>query len=161
MRYTYWIIEGLLAGRPGPVAQPWSPEELYAGGIRAIVSLPEEEPVADLSAYGFIHYHGRFPPVMLFSRGMRKAFIHQSLPVLDFIHQQITSGNPTLIHCHAGKDRTGVILAGYLITYHHISPAEALERVRAAQPDSMTAEGYAEALELLTPGVLPDPRTLL
>ena len=161
MRYTYWVIDGLLAGRPGPVTHQWDPEELVASGIRAVVSLPEEEPVSDLSPYGLIHYNARFPPVLLFSRGMRKAFIHQALPVWRFIHQQVMANVPTLVHCHAGNDRTGVILAGYLITYRKMSPAAALKRVRDANPDAMTADGYVEVLDLLAPGKLPDPRTLL
>ena len=161
MRYVYWVIDSLLAGRPGPVSHPWQPEELYAGGIRAIVSLAGEERVPDLAAYGFTHFQPHFPPVILFSRGMRKAFIHESLPVWKFIHEQVTTGVPTLVHCHAGKDRTGAILAGYLVTYHSLSPGEALARLRAVKPDAMTAPGYAAVLDLLVPGHLPDPRTLL
>lgn len=161
MRHIYWVIEGLLAGRPGPIAQPWLPEELYCSGIRAVVSLAEEEPPPDLTAHGFTHHIAKFPPVMLFSPGMRKAFIYQALPVWRFIDCQIMTNSPTLVHCHAGKDRTGAILAGYLIIYKGYSREEALKRVRAAQPDAMTAEGYADVLEVLTPGTLPDPRTLL
>ncbi len=161
MRYVYWVMEGLLAGRPGPVLRPWDPAELYAGGIRAVVSLAQEEPISDLTRYGLLHYHAQFPPVTLFSRGMRKAFIYQSLPVWAFIHTQITSGVPTVVHCHAGKDRTGSILAGYLMTYQGASAEEALFTLRSACPEAMTADGYADVLEFLSPAQLPDPRTLL
>jgi hypothetical protein len=161
MDYVYWVIEGLLAGRPGPVARPWVPHELYEGGIRAVVSLAQEEPVPDLTPYNIIHHQAQFPPVLLFSTGMRKAFIYQALPVWHFIHKQVTAGIPTVVHCHAGKDRTGAILAGYLVTYQGASPEEALLRVRQAHPTSMSADGYADVLSLLSPGKLPDPRTLL
>jgi hypothetical protein len=161
MDYVYWVIEGLLAGRPGPFLRPWNPRALYAGGIRAVVSLAQEEPVPDLTPHSIIHYQAKFPPVVLFSRGMCKAFIYQSLPVWAFIHEQVTAGNPTLVHCHAGNDRTGSILAGYLITYQGVSPEEALLTLRTAHPTAMTAQGYSDVLGLLTPGRLPDPRTLL
>jgi hypothetical protein len=161
MDYVYWVIEGRLAGRPGPNLRPWDPRELYAGGIRAVVSLAEEEPVPDLAPYGITHYRARFPPVDLFSPGMRRAFIYQALPIWAFIDEQVTSGSPALVHCHAGKDRTGSILAGYLICYQGASPKDALLTLRAAHPGAMSARGYADVLTMLSPSTLPDPRTLL
>jgi len=153
MRHTYWVIDRLLAGRPGPTLYPWNPEELYQAGLRVIVSLA--------APYGFIHYRAAFPPVTLYSEGMQKAFIHEALPVWAFIHEQLTAGNPTLVHCHAGQDRTGAILAGYLIVYQGVAPATALRRLRSVKPTALSAEGFADVLNLLTPGTLPDPRQLL
>ena len=161
MQHVYWIIDRLLAGRPGPVREPWDPRALYAGGIRAVVSLAAEEAVEELSPYGLEHYRAAFPPVFLFSHGMRKAFIYQALPVWEFIHTRIEAGKPALIHCHAGADRTGAILAGYLVLYHLASPEEAIIRVQTANPCAMAAPGYIEAVILLQPGQFPDPKTLL
>lgn len=161
MRHVYWIIDKILGGRPGPVREPWNPQALYAGGIRTVVSLAAEEPVDDLTQYGLEHYRAAFPPVYLFSVGMRKAFIHEALPVWKFIHARVEVGTPVLVHCHAGADRTGLILAGYLVLYHALPPDEASARVRAANFFAMAAPGYAEAVTLLQPGQLPDPKTLL
>jgi protein-tyrosine phosphatase len=161
MQYIYWIIDKILGGRPGPVREPWNPQALYVGGIRAVVSLAGEEPVEDLSQFGLEHYRATFPPVNLFSLGMRKAFIHQALPVWAFIHERVEAATPSLVHCHAGADRTGLILAGYLVLYRLASPEEAIAQVRAANPFAMAAPGYAEAVELLQPGQFPDPKTLL
>lgn len=161
MQYVYWVIEKTLAGRPGPVHAPWRPAELYAGGIRAIVSLAAEEPVDDLSEYGMEHYRAEFPPVFLFSVGMRKAFIHEALPVWHFIHKRVEAGTPVMVHCHAGCDRTGLILAGYLVVYRNVLPEAAIAQVRAANPSAMSAPGYEEAVSLLRPGRIPDPKTLL
>lgn len=161
MQYVYWVIDKILAGRPGPVHAPWRPAELYAGGIRAVVSLAAEEPVDDLSGSGLEHYHAGFPPVFLFSVGMRKAFIHEALPVWEFIHACVKAGTPVMVHCHAGCDRTGSILAGYLVVYRNALPEAAIAQVRAANPFAMAAPGYAEAVSLLRPGQIPDPKTLL
>ncbi|MEJ5310667.1 MAG: dual specificity protein phosphatase family protein [Anaerolineae bacterium] len=161
MQHIYWIIEKRLGGRPGPVREPWDPQALYAGGIRTVVSLAAEEAVEDLSHYGLEHYRAAFPPVYLFSPGMRKAFIYQALPVWKFIHAQIEAGKPVLVHCHAGADRTGAILAGYLVLYRLMSPEEAIFQVRAANPCAMAAPGYLETVMLLQPGQFPDPKTLL
>ena len=80
---------------------------------------------------------------------------------MEFIHARIEAGNPVLVHCHAGADRTGAILAGYLVLYHRMSAEEAIIRVRAANPCAMAAPGYIEAVALLQPGQFPDPKTLL
>lgn len=161
MQHIYWVIEHILGGRPGPVRAPWDPRALYAGGIRAVVSLAAEEPVDDLSEYGLEHYRAAFPPVNLFSVGMRKAFIHEALPVWAFIHTRVAAATPVIVHCHAGADRTGLILAGYLVLYHLVPPAEAIARVQTANPFAMAAPGYAETVHLLRPGQFPDPKTLL
>lgn len=161
MKHVYWVIDQLLAGRPGPYLEPWNPAELYEGGLRAVVSLPDEEPVEDLTSYGLTHYQAHFPPVLLFSKGMRKAFIYQALPVWTFIEEQLAQGRPTLVHCHAGQDRTGAVLAGYLVTYRGLTPEQALRRLRDAKSTAMSADGYEDVLELLTPGEIPDRRKLL
>ncbi len=161
MQYVYWVIENLLAGRPGPVMAPWQPAEFYAAGIRVIISLAEEEPVDDLSSYGFEHLQAKFPPLLLHSIGMRKAFIHEALPVWEFMHARLEAGKPVMVHCHAGADRTGLILAGYMVLYRNIQPEAAIAQLRALNSAALSAPGYAEAVALLQPGRLPDPRTLL
>ncbi len=161
MEHVYWVWKRLLGGRPGPTRVPWDPAALYKGGVRVIISLATEVEVADLSPYDLDHYRVDFPPVKLFSRGMRKAFIYQALPVWRLIHAQVEAERPTIVHCYAGQDRTGAVLGGYLIVYQGLMPDEARQRVRKANPDAMIEEGYAEVLDLLEPHVHPDPRTLL
>lgn len=161
MEHVYWIIDRQLAGRSGPVRHPWDARAFYAGGIRVVVSLAAEEPAEDLTAYGLEHYRAQLPPILLFSTGMRKAFIHEALPIWAYIHRQLEAGKPTLVHCHAGKDRTGVILAGYLIIYLGMTVEDAIDKVRKANPEALSAFGFEEAVRLLRPGHIPDPRTLL
>lgn len=161
MEHVYWVWDDLLAGRPGPTRAPWNAQALYEGGIRAVVSLAQEVQVEDLTAYGIAHYRGKFPPLNLFSEGMRKAFIYMALPVWRFIDTQVIAGKPTLVHCFAGQDRTGVILSGYLVTYHGMEPEKAIAHVRAANPLVMREQGYEATVHLLHPNQLPDPTTLL
>ena len=161
MENVYWVIENRLAGRPGPVRRPWNPAALYAGGIRVVVSLAEEEPVPDLSRYGLEHHYIPFPPIFLFSTGMQKAFIHEALPVWALVHEKMQSKTPTLVHCHAGQDRTGLILSGYLVLYCGWTPETAIKHLREKKPEALSAPGFETAVRLLTPNQLPDPRTLL
>jgi protein-tyrosine phosphatase len=161
MDHIYWVLEGLLAGRPGPTRAPWQPQALFDSGIRAVVSLAEEVQVEDLTPYGIEHFKGKFPPLTLYSEGMRKAFIYTALPVWRFIDAQIKASNPTIVHCFAGQDRTGVILSGYLVIYCGLDPKDAVTRVRNANPLAMREQGYEETVYLLQPNQLPDPRKLL
>lgn len=161
MEHVYWVLDYLLAGRPGPTREPWDVQALYRGGIRTVVSLAKEVEVEDLTPFGITHYRGDFPPLLLFSEGMRKAFIYMALPVWRFIDEQITAKKPTLVHCFAGQDRTGVILSGYLVIYRGMEPEKAIAHVRAANPLVMREQGYEEAVKLLKPNQHPDPRTLL
>lgn len=161
MQHVFWVIEDLLAGRPGPTLAPWLPAELYTAGFRVIISLATDEQPEDLTPQGFVHYRAVFPPLLLTSRGLQRAFIYEALKVWAFLDTQLAARNPTLVHCYAGRDRTGAILAGYMVTYQGLTPTRAIELVRSVRPDAMEAEGYEAAVRLLQPGMLPDPRTLL
>jgi protein-tyrosine phosphatase len=74
-------------------------------------------------------------------------FVYQRLvpEALSFIRHQLVDRIPTLVHCHAGGDRTGVVLACYLSTYMGMEPSEAVESLRAIKPTILSAQGY-EAL---------------
>ena len=39
MKHVFWLVPGALAGRSGPDRSPWTPEELRAGGIGAVLSV--------------------------------------------------------------------------------------------------------------------------
>jgi hypothetical protein len=161
MDYVYWVIDKQLAGRPGPQRAPWDLTELYEAGFRAVVSLARDVPVPDLESYGFAHYRADLPPLLLISPGLQRAFLHEVLPIWDFIDEQLEANHPTLVHCHAGNDRTGAVLAGYLVVTQAMKPENAIAYVRARNPHAMEAEGYEDAVRLLTSGERPDPRTLL
>lgn len=161
MRFVYWVMPGKLAGRPGPTYAPWDPAELYANGIQAVISLPEELEIEDLTTYGLQHYRFAFPPVLLTSEGLQKAFIYQALPVWKHIDALLQEGITTLVHCYAGNDRTGAILAGYLVVYQGVEPDAAIRYVRSLNPRAMEATGYEDTVRRLVPNQKPDPRTLL
>jgi protein-tyrosine phosphatase len=73
----------------------------------------------------------------------QKAFVQRTTPVLKFIHQQLEAQRPTLVHCHDGDDRTGIILAAYLVVYQGLSPQAAVRHVRTVNPSAMKMPGYA------------------
>lgn len=141
MKTVYWVTPNLLAGRPGPKESPWDLEEIWAGGLRTIVSLVRVNGTA-IQAVGFRHYQVSLHGGFAFFPVLRRRLVWRMLPVVDFIAAEVAAGRPTLVHCYAGKDRTGAVLAGYLIRHQGLSPDEAFRLIRRANPRAMTAPGF-------------------
>ena len=148
MEYTYWLIDHLLAGRVGPVERPWDIAKLREAGIEVIVSLNREADPAAIRAAGLRHYERpQLPSLPLFGP-LKDLLLRGIEPVLELIHREVSAGHPTLVHCHAGKDRTGVVLTAYLVRYLGLEIDEAVARVRAVKPNAMSAPGYEATARL-------------
>ena len=144
MNSVFWIIEGSLCGRPGPSESPWNVNELYDGGIRSIISLDQDD--VDHQAIidaGIDHVSFALPDsipptdedAMLWQKALPQAFNYIKKWMSD-------SQGAIMVHCHAGKDRTGVLLGSYLTIVEGLDPKDAFSRLRAARPVAMTSEGY-------------------
>jgi hypothetical protein len=142
MEHVYWMIDGLLAGRPGPVEIPWDPDQLAAGGLRVIVSLNTQADPAAIAGAGLRHHSLPLPPILPMTGRLQEMILQGLEEVLATIHGEVSAGQPTLVHCHAGKDRTGLALTAYLVRYHNLDVEEAIERVRSVNPIAMSAPGY-------------------
>jgi protein-tyrosine phosphatase len=142
VNHVYWVMDGLLAGRPGPAEFPWNPEEFRAAGLRAIVSLnTEPDPVA-IAAAGLRHHSLPMMPALPIVAPLQDLLLRELEPVLAVIHAEVSAGQPTLVHCHAGKDRTGLVLTAYQVRYGGLDVDEAIARLRAVQPIAMSTPGY-------------------
>ena len=64
MEHVYWLIDGLLAGRPGPVEYPWDPGQFAAEGLQAIVSLNSQADPAAIANAGLRHHSLPLPPIL-------------------------------------------------------------------------------------------------
>ena len=51
--------------------------------------------------------------------------------VVEFLDSAIASGGKVLVNCHLGVSRSAACVMAFLITRHHMSVAEAMEKVRA------------------------------
>jgi protein-tyrosine phosphatase len=142
VEYVYWVIDELLAGRPGPVEYPWDPGQFAAAGLRAVVSLNTQADPAAIASAGLHHYSLPLPPILPITDALQDLILRGLEEVLATIHAEVSAGQPTLVHCHAGKDRTGLALTAYLVRYHGLDVEEAIERVRSANPIAMSAPGY-------------------
>jgi protein-tyrosine phosphatase len=81
----------------------------------------------------------------------QKMWVRRALPVLAFVHQQLEARRPTLVHCHDGDDRTGIILSAYLVVYQGLSPDAAVRHVRTVNPSAMKMPGYAATVRRFAP----------
>lgn len=141
MKEVYWILDGMLAGRRGPEEVAWDLQELWDGGFRTIVSLAGGHRDA-VRAAGFRHYSIFLNGGLAVLPVLRRVLVGKMLPVVDFVAGEVAAGRPTLVHCRQGRDRTGAVLAGYLIRYEGLSPQEAIRRLREANPEALASPGF-------------------
>ena len=148
MNSVFWLVRDSIGGRPGPQLAPWSIPELRAGGFDAVLNLSEFPPdlvaleAAGMEA-GWVPLPTDVPPT---PESAEKCV--EALPrAFAFLSAQVSSGRRVLIHCHAGKDRTGMLLALYLAKEESLAPAAAIQKVRRVRPLAITAPGW-EALAL-------------
>ena len=152
MKHIFWLIEGQLCGRSGPNHEPWDASELQAAGVGAVLSVNNAESVYadDFSAvdmpYRCIPLAANAPP-----REGDLELCLERLPVAyEYALNQIESGNPVLVHCRHGKDRTGLFMAYFLCQWPGLSTRDAIERVKTVRPIALTATGWEQfAIEVL------------
>lgn len=149
MRWVYWVLPGLLAGRPGPGDAPWDLRELWEAGFRTIVSLSSRADTAAVQAAGFRQYHVRLNGGLAFLPVLRRRLARQVLEVVDFVAAEVAAARPTLVHCRQGNDRTGAVLAGYLIRHQELAPEEAIRRLKALNPSALRSPGFRRLVKTI------------
>ena len=71
---------------------------------------------------------------------------HLVLPAAyEYVRAQHAAGRAVLVHCSAGKDRTGLFMSYYLMREDGLDVDAAIARVRAVRPTALSALGW-EAL---------------
>ena len=152
MQEIFWVVDKVLGGRPGPNNIPWDARELSEGGVRAILSVNDGEEVdpAELWRHGIdyccIPLSSNSPP--------KEGDLQHCIRALDtayyFAINQAESGRPVIVHCHGGKDRTGLFYCYYLCRKLGMTPHQAVSRVKEVRPIALTAEGWdVFAIEVL------------
>jgi len=125
-----WIIEGSLAasGYPSSASQVrWLKEK----GVNSILTLTEEPlPKEFLDGSGMFAHHVQMsdhaPPSQ---EALSKAVKH--------VRSEIEKGNVVVVHCLAGKGRTGSVLTAYMVEFLGKEPDEAISQLREARPGSV------------------------
>jgi len=146
MKQVYWIIPDELAGRCGPELIPWDCWDLNAGGIRAMASLTQPEDEGEVRRAEIEHLPLYFPGMLLTDDEDFEFFLSFVPRFLDFAARAREQGKPLMVHCTYGCDRTGAMLAIYLVAFHGLSSEEAISKVRSVNSEAMSATGYDEAV---------------
>lgn len=144
MKHIFWLIQGQLCGRAGPNHEPWDASELQIAGVGAVLSVNSADSVYpdDFSAVGMSHrcipLAANAPP----REGDLELCLARLPLAYEYALNEIESGNPVLVHCRQGKDRTGLFMAYFLRRQLGMSSKNAIERVKAVRPIALTAEGW-------------------
>ncbi len=142
MKHLFWLVDGQIAGRCGPDEKAWELTELKQAGIGAILSLHEGDNDTQLIdnlrfRYACIPLSSAVPPIET-----DVATCAEQLPkALAFIRQCEAVNLPVLIHSNAGKDRTALLMAYYLMD-NGAAPVHAVSQVRAMRDTAFSAEGW-------------------
>jgi atypical dual specificity phosphatase len=126
-----WMVEGRLAGaaRPGLFHETaLDLEALRRVGIDVVYSLTAEwvPDAREFGAAGLVVHHvpipDRAPPTDA-----------QGLTVCAAVAEDMRAGRSVAFHCHAGRGRTGTLLAAQWV-WRGVEAGEAIARTRRANP---------------------------
>src|SRR5215218_8787757 len=112
MKSVFWLIPDAIGGRPGPYFDPWSVTEIRAAGFEAVINLSEHP--SDFEAFkaagmeaSWVPLPTNVPP----TKASEELCVEALPRAYAFVSAQRSRGRRVLVHCHAGKDRTGMLLA--------------------------------------------------
>jgi protein-tyrosine phosphatase len=141
MDHCYWITEKL-AGRCGPLKHQWNLDEMYTRGFRVIISLDDKIDADTITEKGFRHIPLYLPDKALTTPSLKQIFLKAAESFVDLVTSE---KEPILVHCSAGNDRTGAMLAFFLISQG--MPADkAISEMRKLNAFAMITPGYEDVV---------------
>lgn len=125
-----WVIENKLAGSGLPVTEDefeWLSEQ----GVKSIVTVREVPLPSEWFNGSDIQY------MHLNVEDFGAPSVEALDEAVDFIDEQIGKSRPVMVHCAAGKGRTGTVLAAYLVKKENLTAEQSIEKIRSIRPGSI------------------------
>jgi atypical dual specificity phosphatase len=136
-----WVTEGKLAGSGLPITEDefkWVIDK----GIQSIVTVREIPLPSKWFDGGDIDY------LHLMVEDYGAPTMEVLDETVDYIDEKIRRGKPVLVHCAAGKGRTGAVLAAYLMKKENLTAEQAIEKIRLMRPGSVQSITQETALSV-------------
>ena len=147
-----WVINNGLAGSGLPLSFDQF-QWLVKNGVRTIVTVREIPlPLHWLSGRDIANAHfedKNFEKVNylhLRVEDYHSPTIEEIDSTVKFIENEIVAKRPVLVHCAAGKGRTGTILGAYLLKKGNLSAKDAITRIRNLRPGSIQTDSQEKSL---------------
>lgn len=119
----YWIDGGRIAGLPGPAYMEWNIARLRKMGYSVVVSLEcDRLDTFEIEDAGFEHKK-------ICVQDFTSPTLEQIDDFLQFVDAKLAEGKKILVHCFAGRGRTGTMLAAYLV-HQGMSAESAIREIR-------------------------------
>jgi protein tyrosine/serine phosphatase len=141
---NFSFVDDMVAGS----ARPMSKKEvnwIRRKGIKAILSLTES-PIDSTWVEGL-----NYKSISMVDHSIPS--LEQLHEAVDYVISQTKMDRPVLVHCLAGKGRTGCVLASYLMVKDGHSAQDSIAKLRAMRPGSVerkqvaVVEAFSESLK--------------
>jgi atypical dual specificity phosphatase len=134
-----WFLPGELAGMPAPMQTEADAIELRALGIGAVVNLWSRDwPDRVLEQADLCYLH---LPIADFAPPTQE----EVDLFVDFCDANIEADRPVVVHCVAGRGRTGTMIACYLVRRGE-GASEAIRFVRGIRPGAIETPEQEQAV---------------
>ncbi len=124
------MVDGKLAGCGLPVSEDEF-EWLLRQGIMSIITVREVPLPAEWFNGSDVSY------LHLDVEDFGAPTIEELDSSVKFIEEQMARGRSVMVHCAAGKGRTGAVLAAYLVKIENLGAEDAIEKLRTIRPGSV------------------------
>ncbi|XP_060554656.1 protein tyrosine phosphatase domain-containing protein 1-like isoform X2 [Ruditapes philippinarum] len=157
--YSQWVTDNILAmARPSNlmIEKQNLVQKFLDADIKSIVNLQMAGEHAEcgphkLDPSGFLYNPQAFMEkgIFFYNFGWPDYGVASLSTILDMVKvmQFAMSQGKVAVHCHAGRGRTGVIIACYLVFTNRISGREAIHYVREKRPNSIQTRQQMQVIQ--------------